>query len=909
MATDPVCHIEVDDKNPPVRREYEGQNVFFCSTRCRDAFDRDPERFLHGREQHEEAEGTFDAEPQHALDQGEVSSPTPRRSPTRSVGKDRRIDLSISGMSCASCVASVEKALVSMDGVRDVMVNLTTGKATVILDPSVRSAGSLVAAVNDLGYEVFTESITLPVHGMSCASCVRRVEESLNSLNGVVQARVNLATERATIAFIPDLVSRDDLRRAVRDAGYDVPGEALCPEDEAVDREKFLREAELRQLRQRFITGLILLVPVFVLGHWRLFGLSDLFDLSRSISLSLQLVLQTPIQFWVGWPFYMAAWKRAKHVSADMNTLVAVGTLAAYTYSVAAMFFPWLFEARGLVPAVYFETAGTIIVLILLGRLLEAKAKGRTSEAIKKLAGLQPKTARVLRDGQEVDVPIDAVRIGDTVVVRPGEKIPVDGTLLEGHSVVDESMITGESIPVEKHPGHGVVGATINKTGSFIFKTTEVGKGTVLAQIIRMVEEAQASKPPIARLADVIASYFVPGVIGIAILTFIIWLVFGPDPSLTYAMLNAVAVLIIACPCALGLATPISIMVGTGRGAENGILIRGGEALETTHRLNAIAMDKTGTLTRGQPSVTDVIAAHGHTADEILGYAASAERGSEHPLGEAIVRKASERDLPLTRPDDFSAIAGQGIEAHIHGRKLLMGNATLMQDRGIQLKAFGKKTESLSDEGKTPMFVGIDGHLAGLIAVADTLKENARDAVAALHRMGIEVVMITGDNQRTAEAIGRQIGIDKIHAEVLPEGKADEVRKLQSGGRTVGMVGDGINDAPALAQADVGIALGTGTDVAMESADITLMSEDLRGVVMAIALSKATMRNVKQNLFWAFAYNTILIPVAAGVLFPFFGILLNPVFAAMAMALSSLTVVNNALRLKRFKPPLPLISP
>jgi Cu+-exporting ATPase len=552
---------------------------------------------------------------------------------------------------------------------------------------------------------------------------------------------------------------------------------------------------------------------------------------------------------------------------------------------------------------VYFDTAGTIIVLILLGRLLEARAKGQTSEAIKKLIGLQAKTARVVRDGQEIDIPVEEVEIADLVVVRPGEKVPVDGIVREGYSSVDESMVTGESIPVEKKTGDEVIGATLNKTGTFTFEATKVGKDTMLAQIIKMVEEAQGSKPPIARLADIIASFFVPAVIGIAIITFIVWYFFGPTPALTYAMLNFVAVLIIACPCALGLATPTSIMVGTGKGAENGVLIRGGEALETAHKLTAIVMDKTGTLTKGEPSVTDILAFNNHKEEDILRYAASAEKGSEHPLGEAIVNRAKEGNIPLVKPENFNAIAGHGIEATIDGRSLLLGNAKLMKYREILLDELEKKAEELSNQGKTPMFVAIDGNPGGIIAVADTLKENSKQAVEALHRMEIEVAMITGDNQRTAEAIARQIGIDRVLSEVLPEVKADEVKKLQAEGKKVAMVGDGINDAPALAQADVGIAIGTGTDVAMESADITLISGDLRGVVTAIALSKATLRNIKQNLFWAFAYNTILIPVAAGVLFPFFGILLNPIFAAAAMGLSSVTVVSNALRLRRFRSP------
>jgi Cu+-exporting ATPase len=559
---------------------------------------------------------------------------------------------------------------------------------------------------------------------------------------------------------------------------------------------------------------------------------------------------------------------------------------------------------RGLEMMVYYDTSAAIIVLILLGRFFEARAKGKTSEAIKKLIGLQPKTARIIRNGDELDIPVSEVVVGDVVIVRPGEKIPVDGIVKEGYSSVDESMVTGESLPIEKKAGDKVIGSTINKTGTFKFEATRVGKDTVLAQIVRLVQEAQGSKPPIARMADIIASYFVPVVISIAIITFIVWYFFGPPPALTYAFLNFIAVLIIACPCALGLATPTSIMVGTGRGAENGVLIRGAEALETAHQLNTIVLDKTGTLTRGEPSVTDVIESEGFTRQEILRLAASAEKGSEHPLGEAIVKKAKEENLNLLAPENFQAIAGHGIEAMIDSKEVLLGNLRLMEERKVRLNGLLGKAEELSGKGKTPMFLAINGKAAGLIGVADTLKENSKQAVETLHHMGLEVVMLTGDNERTAKAIASQIGISRVLAEVLPEKKAEEIKKLQLEGKKVGMVGDGINDAPALAQADVGIAIGTGTDVAMESSDITLIGGDLRGVLTAIALSKATIRNIKQNLFWAFAYNTILIPVAAGILFPFLGILLRPIFAAAAMAFSSVTVVSNALRLRRFKSPM-----
>ena len=756
------------------------------------------------------------------------------------------------------------------------------------------------AVVQENQDEGAVEKVTLPVQGMSCASCVNRVQTALSNVPGVIEADVNFATEKATVAYVSGQVTVKDLSRAVEAIGYKI---LEIEEGDVVEREKAGREAEFKRLKHSFAAGVILVVPLFVLVHWDQLGLSRIWPLSKQANFFVQLIFQTPIQFWVGWRFYQGAWAAARHKTSDMNTLIAVGTSAAYIYSLLAILFPWMFAAKGLFPEVYFDTAGAIIVLILLGRLLEARAKSQTSEAIKKLIGLQAKTAVVVRDGREAEIPLGEVQVGDTVIVRPGEKIPVDGVILEGHSSVDESMVTGESIPVEKSAGEIVIGATLNKTGTFKLKATKVGKETMLAQIIQMVQEAQGSKPPIARLADMIASYFVPAVIGIAVLTFIIWYVLGPTPALTYAVLNFVAVMIIACPCALGLATPTSIMVGTGKGAEHGVLIRGGEALEMAHKLNTIVLDKTGTITKGEPSVTDVMGAGKVHPEEILRLAASAEKGSEHPLGEAIVNKANEKELELEPSTDFNAIAGYGIEATIGGKKVLLGNMKLMKDRAISLGDMEQRTQDLSREGKTPMFLAVDKALAGIIGVADTLKENSRSAITALKQLGLEVVMLTGDNQRTAEAIARQVGVDRILAEVLPEQKAQEIKALQAQGNKVGMVGDGINDAPALVQADVGIAIGTGTDVAMESADITLITGDLTGVVTAIALSRATVRNIKQNLFWAFAYNTILIPVAAGVLFPFFGILLNPIFAAAAMGLSSLTVVSNALRLRRFRPP------
>ncbi len=814
--------------------------------------------------------------------------------------KTERIDLPISGMSCASCAAKIEKGLSKLEGVSGAAVNFAAEKATVHFHSNQTSLSQLIAKVKDLGYEAKTGKVLLPIQGMTCAACVRRVEKALGSVRGVIQADVNFATGRASVEYLQGEAALPDFRKAVEEAGYQV---LEVKEEDIVEKERAAREAELGTLKRKFITGILLLIPILIL----MYGASVLEEwigLSREANFFIQFLLATPVQFWAGRQFYVGFWKAAKYKTSDMNTLIAVGTSAAYLYSLIVTFAPHLIMVKGLMVDVYFDTSAAIIVLILLGRLLEARAKGRTSEAIKKLIGLQPRTAKVIRNGKEMDIPVLEVVPGDLVIVRPGEKIPVDGILKEGYSSVDESMVTGESLPVEKNAGDTVIGATLNKTGTFKFQATRVGRETVLAQIIRLVQEAQGSKPPIARMVDVIASYFVPVVISAAVVTFIVWYAFGPHPALTYAFLNFVAVLIIACPCSLGLATPTSIMVGTGRGAEHGILIRGAEALETAHRLDTIVLDKTGTLTKGEPAVTDIIQSEKFSEKEILFFAASAEKGSEHPLGEAIVKKAKAESLDLHDAVDFRAMPGYGIEATIDSRKVLLGNLRLMEERNIVLNGFPEKGEVLSSEGKTPMFVAVDGQAGGIIAVADTLKENSKTAVEVLKRMGLEVVMLTGDHKRTARAIADQIGIDRVLAEVLPERKAEEIRRLQMEGKKVGMVGDGINDAPALAQADVGIAIGTGTDVAMESSDITLIGGDLRGIVTAIALSKATIRNIKQNLFWAFAYNTVLIPVAAGVLFPFYGILLNPIFAAGAMALSSVTVVSNALRLRRFKPPM-----
>ena len=823
----------------------------------------------------------------------------------------QHLTLRVDGMTCASCIVHVEDALKEVPGVSQAQVNLATEKATVDYDPEQATVKDMVEAVEDAGYGIAADKITLNIGRMTCASCVMHVENALKSVEGVALASVNLATEKATIEYIPGTASLEELRHAVDDAGYSVEGVA---EEETLgdDRERLARTKEIRELRNKVIVAGSVGALIFLGSFPEWFPWMPSFLQNWYVLWALA----TPVQFWAGWQFYRGAWGALKHKTSNMNTLIAVGTSVAYFYSVTATLFTGFFEAEGLVTKVYFDTAAIIIALILLGRFLEARAKGQTSEAIRKLMDLQAKTARVIRDGQETDIPIEEVVPGDRVVVRPGEKVPVDGEAIDGASAVDESMLTGESIPVEKMAGSPVYGATINKTGSFQFKATRVGRDTVLAQIVRLVEGAQGSKAPMQRLADLIAAYFVPAVIAIASLTFVLWLFLGPSPALTFGLLNFVAVLIIACPCALGLATPTAIMVGTGKGAQSGILIRSAEALERAHKIRVVILDKTGTLTLGKPSVTDVVSPE-MEARELLRLAASVERGSEHPLGEAIVAAALEQGLSLEETKDFSAIPGHGVEARVNGLSLLLGNLSLMKERGLSMNGLEEKSVELSTQGKTPMFVATNGQVSGIIAVADTLKPESKEAVKALQGLGLDVIMLTGDNRRTAQAMAREAGIEHILAEVMPQDKASQVKALQEEGKTVAMVGDGINDAPALAQADIGIAIGTGTDIAMEAADITLVRGDLRGVVNAIAISKATMRTIKQNLFWAFFYNTALIPVAAGVLYlvfsgggvpgalqPFLGDygFLNPVLAAAAMAISSVTVVTNSLRLKGFKP-------
>ncbi|MBI3089364.1 MAG: heavy metal translocating P-type ATPase [Candidatus Tectomicrobia bacterium] len=891
MARDPVCGMTVAEHAAAARMEYDGATYYFCNPGCRDAFARDPVQYLNG----EGAAGASDAAATaHAGGDGAEAAaalpPTPAAL--------RQLDLSVKGMSCASCAATIERGLGKAAGVSRANVNFAAEKASLVYDPRQTNPQRLAETIVGLGYEVPQAEVSLSIQGMTCASCVNAVERALRRLDGVTSATVNLATQRAAVRLLPGSVTAAELVRAVEAAGYGA--REVLDEAALVDHERQARQREIATLKRKVAVGAVLsallLVETF---RGRIPGLAAVPEAQLFLAYFL---LTLPVQFWCGWQFYAGFFKQLRHGSADMNTLIAVGTSAAFVYSAVATFWPRLVTA-GREVHVYYDTAAVIITLILVGRLLEARAKGQTSEAIKKLMGLRAKTARILRDGREEDVPIETVQVGDVVVVRPGEKVPVDGIVLDGASAIDESMLTGESIPVEKHAGDEVIGATVNQTGRLTFRATRVGAETALAQIIKLVEQAQGSKAPIQRLADTIAAVFVPIVIALALVTLGVWWLAGPDPAFTFALLNFIAVLIIACPCALGLATPTAIMVGSGKGAENGILFKSAESLETACKLDTIVLDKTGTLTKGKPEVTDIISFQGYDEDEVLRLAAAAEQGSEHPLGAAIVARARERELDLPAPEEFAAWPGRGITATIAGKSVALGNRAMMEDLGIDVATSSTQALKLAQEGKTSMYVVVGGAPAGLIAVADTLRETSVAAVRALRRARLRVVMLTGDARSTAEAIARQAGIDEVLAEVLPDGKAAAIQKLQAEGRKVAMVGDGINDAPALAQADVGIAIGTGTDIAMEASDITLIRDDLGGVAAAITLSRATLRTIKQNLFWAFAYNSAGIPIAAGVLYPFFGVLLNPMFASLAMAFSSVSVVSNSLRLRRFRMP------
>jgi len=878
---DPICGMKIDSEKAMGHLEYKGAIYFFCSDSCLERFRRNPEHYVKS--------GSTSAK-KLIPDKGEITSLTGYSSQADYL----KLEIPIVGMSCASCAVTIEKSLQDVAGVQTASVNYANQKAHVIYDSNKIASPDLLKAIESAGYQTGGAVLRIGIKGMSCASCVDKIEKALKKIPGVLKATANPGTEETRIEYLPEMVQLAAIKKTIEDLGY----QTVQIDDEIPgDREKIQHEAEYKKLWHKFLLAAIFSVPILIgsFPEW----IQSWAAVPQQTRWIILFMLTVPVLLVSGSQFYIGAWRAFRHHSADMNTLIAVGTGAAFLYSFAATFLPGLFPEN--LRNVFYDTTAVIIALILIGKVLEAKAKGRTSEAIKRLMGLQAKTARVVRDGKELDVPVEEVLVGDTVVVRPGEKIPVDGIVQEGSSTVDESMITGEPTPAKKLPGDEVIGATINKTGSFKFKAAKVGKDTMLSQIVKMVQEAQSTKAPIQRLADVIAGYFVPIVIVVAILTFVAWYDFGPAPQLTFALITFVTVLIIACPCALGLATPTSIMVGTGKGAENGILIKGGEALETAHKLTAIILDKTGTITLGKPEVTDIVSLNGMATDDLLAMSAALEKSSEHPLGEAIVESADEKGLKIAKATDFSAIPGYGVKGEIDGQTVLLGNLKLMQNNQIDLKNVLEKSQTFAEQGKTPIFMAINQKLSGILAVADPIKEDSKEAVRRLKDIGLEVIMITGDSSKTAEAIAKQVNIDRVFAEVLPNEKAKYVKQLQDEGHVVGMVGDGINDAPALAQADVGIAIGTGTDVAVEASEITLIKGRLTSVVTAIQLSKATMRNIKQNLFGSFFYNSLGIPVAAGILYPFFGILLSPIIASAAMAASSVTVVSNALRLRRFK--------
>lgn len=805
----------------------------------------------------------------------------------------QRIEIRVDGMSCASCVGRIEKALMGQRGVAESQVNLATGKATVKFDQPATPA-TLIDLIKEAGYQPRVQSAEIPVIGMTCGSCVSRVERALNKQPGMVKASVNLTTQKAFVEFLSDTLSVPRIHQAIRDAGYEPQEPDANSETEEQDREGI-------DLRRKVLFAAALTIPIVLIAMGKMIPALEALYVSvlpHRGWMAIEWLLTTPVLFYAGLRFFRSGYTELRHVNPGMNSLVMIGTSAAYFYSVAALLVPGFFPAG--TAESYFEAAAVIVTLILLGRYFEHVAKGRTSEAIKKLLQLQAKTARVIRDGEAVEVPIEAVVPGDRIQVRPGERVPVDGVVEEGQSYVDESMISGEPVPVAKQKDAELVGGTINKNGSLTFRATRVGADTVLAQIIRMVESAQADKPPIQALADKIAGIFVPIVIVLAILTFITWFSFGPEPALSFAFVTTVSVLLIACPCAMGLATPTAIMVGTGKGAEMGVLFRKGAALETLSRMDTIVLDKTGTLTRGQPELTDFILVEGRE-DEVLAWVAAVETESEHPIGEAIVKGARDRGLTLPAISEFQAEPGYGIQAQVAGRRINVGADRYMRRLGIDLASVADDAVSLAEKAKSPLYVAVDGRLAALIAVADPLKNGSVEAIAALKSSGLSVAMLTGDNRATAEAIARQAGIERVLAEVLPDQKAAEVKRLQDEGARVAFVGDGINDAPALAQADVGIAIGTGTDIAIEAGDVVLMRGDLRGIVDAAALSRRTRKTILGNFVWAYGYNLALIPVAAGVLFPFTGYLLNPMLAAGAMSLSSVFVVTNSLRLGRFK--------
>ena len=880
MATDPVCNMEVDEKTA-LSGVKDGTSYYFCSPGCREEFLKSEFQVPGSKFQ---VESEDNSETHGSWDMGH--------------GTDTTVTMGLTGMHCAACAGAIEKSLMKQDGVSEAVVNFAAETATARFDPDTVAISDLEKAVRDAGYTPHVRDeksgqLDLKVVGMDNPHCLGTVDGALNRLSGITSKEL-FVNEKAKISFDPSVITRDEILQAIRDAGYTPVEES----DEALDREKEAREKEIKTLRFKVFFSSLLGVPLVILTMGPLVGIPVPHIADRWESL-IQLILATPILL-INYQFYTRGILAVvKTRMATMDTLVAIGTGAAWLYSAAVMAAIWVGKAGYSAENLYFEVAGLLIVFILLGKYLEAIAKGKTSEAIKSLMGLQAKTALVVRDGREIEIPIEEVRVGDEVLVKPGQKIPVDGMIIDGYSAVDESMLTGESMPVEKTIGDEVVGASINRTGSFRFRATKVGKDTALAQIIKLVEEAQGSKAPIQALADLLSAYFVPAVVLIAVIAFGVWILAGK--SFIFALTVFIAVLIIACPCALGLATPTAVMVGTGLGAKNGILIKSAEALQMAHKISTVIFDKTGTLTKGEPELTDVLSFGNWEDNRLLSLAASVEKNSEHPLGEAIVNGAEQRGLELMPLEDFHSVTGKGVEATVDGQSVVIGNRVRFADLGLNIDSIENAMAELENQGKTAMIVGVNGEVAGVLAVADTLKENSKEAVGILQKMGKEVIMITGDNRRTGEAIASQLGIKRVLSEVLPQDKSEEVKKFQGDGVKVAMVGDGINDAPALMQADIGIAIGSGTDVAIESGDIVLIKDDIRDVVMAMDLSSFAMRKIKQNLFWAFIYNTLGIPIAAGVLYPFTGFLLSPIIAGAAMAFSSVSVVSNSLLMRRYK--------
>ena len=870
MAIDPICGMEVDEKTA-LSVEYEGKAYYFCSPGCRDKF---------------------------LAERGLLLSPATEAKPIQlGEGSEQleKANIPITGMHCASCAASIEESLNKVEGVSKVAVNFATEKAYVEYDPSKASPQALEEAIKEAGYGVLKEEaqyLNLKVIGMDNAHCLGTVEAALKGVKGITSSQLFL-NERAKVVFDSSLTTKEIIKKAIKDAGY------TPIEETTIDREKEARRRDIRTLRIKFFVSLAFAAPLLYFAMGPHVGLPEPSIPDWSMAL-LQVLLTTPI-IGAGYQFYTVGIRAVvKSYRASMDTLVALGTGTAYLYSLAISILIWIGNPNYTSHDLYYEVAGLLIVFILLGRMLEALAKGRTSESIRKLLALQPRTALVVRDGKEQEVPVEEVVVGDTVIVKPGGNVPVDGVVLEGSSSVDQSLLTGESIPVEKNVGDEVIGGTMNKSGWLKFKAVRVGSDTALAQIVRLVEEAQGSKAPVQRLADTVSAYFVPTVLGIGLVTFLAWYLSGS--ALSFSLTAFIAVIIIACPCALGLATPTAVIVGTGKGAENGILIRDAATLEKACQVNTVVFDKTGTLTRGKPEVTDIIpVSNPHSADEILRLAAAAERRSEHHLSEAIVAKAEERKLAIPEIDSFTAIAGKGVEAKYNGTTILVGNRKLFSDKSVDTTAVEERIVRLEGEGETVVLVGIEGKIIGMIAIADTAKPSAVETVAWLKKQGRQVVMITGDNRRAAESIARSLGIDRVLAEVLPEDKANEIKRLQEQGEKVAMVGDGINDAPALVQADVGIAIGSGTDIAIESGGIVLVKDDLRDVARTLDLSCYTMRKIRQNLFWAFFYNVVGIPIAAGILYPFYGFMLNPIIAGAAMAFSSVSVVTNSLSMRRYR--------